>query len=144
MESAKQLNGLPATALCVAVVEDDATARDIMQSLLRLDGCQVVTAADGQSGVDAILHHRPTLAFIDIGLPEMDGYDVARCIREQLTSDAVYLVALTSYGSEHDRLAALAAGFDEHLVKPLNVDDMYRVVRQLRDRSELVTHQRPK
>jgi CheY-like chemotaxis protein len=123
-----------AATLRVAIVEDNSIARDLMKMLLELDGSSVTAAADGISGVEMILKERPDVAFIDIGLPELDGYQVARRIREALPTGDVYLVALTGYGDDDDRRASLEAGFDEHFVKPLMADDLHRLLRALRDR----------
>ena len=100
----------------------------MLQTILKLDGFQVEVAKDGQQGLEAILAHRPNVALIDIGLPGLDGYEVARRVREQLSRSDVHLVALTGYGQAKDREAAFQAGFDEHLVKPVNPDDLARVM----------------
>jgi CheY-like chemotaxis protein len=121
-------------ALRVAIVEDNSAARDLMKMLLELDGSSVTAAADGIAGVEMILRERPDVAFIDIGLPELDGYQVAHRIRETLPSGDVYLVALTGYGDDDDRRASLEAGFDEHLVKPVKTDDLRGLLRALRNR----------
>ncbi|HEV2972945.1 MAG TPA: response regulator [Pirellulales bacterium] len=122
------------TALRVAVVEDNSAARELMKMLLELDGSFVTAAADGVAGVEMILRERPDVAFIDIGLPDLDGHQVARHIREELPKGDIYLVALTGYGDEDDRRASLEAGFNEHLVKPLKADDLHGLLRALRDR----------
>ncbi len=102
-----------------------------MCCLLHLAGYEALSAADGRAGAELVLAERPEVAFVDIGLPEIDGYQVARQIREGCPSGSVYLVALTGYDSDADRRAAIAAGFDEHLVKPLNVEEMYRVLEKV-------------
>jgi two-component system CheB/CheR fusion protein len=112
----------------VLVVEDNADSRNMLQTLLKLDGFQVEVAEDGQQGLDAILAQRPDVALIDIGLPELDGYEVARRVRKQLSRSEVRLVALTGYGQAKDREAVFQAGFDEHLVKPVNPQDLARVL----------------
>ncbi len=112
----------------VLVVEDNADSRNMLQTLLKLDGFQVEVAEDGQQGLDAILAQLPDVALIDIGLPELDGYEVARRVRKQLGKSVVRLVALTGYGQAKDREAVFQAGFDEHLVKPVNPHDLARVL----------------
>ena len=112
----------------VLVVEDNADSRNTLQTLLKLDGFQVEVAEDGQQGLDAILAQLPDVALIDIGLPELDGYEVARRVRKQLGKSVVRLVALTGYGQAKDREAVFQAGFDEHLVKPVNPQDLARVL----------------
>ena len=76
-------------------------------------------AADGAQGLEAIERWRPEVALIDVGLPDMDGYEVARRVR-RAAGNALKLVALTGYGQERDRAEALAAGFDLHLTKPVS------------------------
>lgn len=112
----------------VLLVEDNPDSRDMLQTILKLDGFQVEVAKDGQQGLEAILAQRPNVALIDIGLPGLDGYEVARRVRKQLSRSEVHLVALTGYGQAKDREAAFQAGFDEHLVKPVNPMDLARVM----------------
>jgi CheY-like chemotaxis protein len=80
----------------------------------------VEAAVDGQEGITKALAWNPNVAVVDIGLPVLDGYEVARQVRSAL-GPAVYLVALTAYGQPEDRKAALQAGFDAHLTKPANL-----------------------
>jgi two-component system CheB/CheR fusion protein len=108
----------PASCLKIALVEDNADIRDTLESLLALDGHEVVTAADGTTGFRLIVEQRPHVALLDLGLPGMDGFELARNIRSTC-GDAICLVALTGYGLEEDRRAANEAGFDHHLVKPI-------------------------
>jgi PAS domain S-box-containing protein len=104
----------------VLVVEDNADAREMLCQLVRLLGHEVHEAADGLGAVDQALHLLPDLTLVDIGLPGMDGYEVARRIRAEATGRHLRLVAVTGYGLREDRERALAAGFDEHLVKPVD------------------------
>jgi two-component system CheB/CheR fusion protein len=105
----------------------------MLQTILTLDGFQVEVAEDGQQGLEAILTGRPDVALIDIGLPKLDGYEVARRVRKQLNRSEVHLVALTGYGQAKDREAVFQAGFDEHLVKPVNPEHLMRVLRTPRN-----------
>lgn len=111
----------------IAIVEDNADSREMLHSLLRMDGYEVVAARDGIEGVELILQHQPEVALVDIGLPGVDGYEVARRVREAL-GPQILLIALTGYGREEDRRAVRNAGFDEHLVKPLDPDDLIRIL----------------
>jgi len=112
----------------IVVVEDNKDGREMLRQLLEFVGHQVEEAADGPEGVEKILHWRPTIALIDIGLPGFDGYEVARRVRAGQDPDArPLLVALTGYGLDADRKAALAAGFDRHLTKPVSPKDLARV-----------------
>lgn len=111
----------------IAIVEDNSDSRDTLYSLLRMDGYDVVAARDGLEGVNLILQQQPEVALVDIGLPGIDGYELARRVRNAL-GEGIRLIALTGYGRDEDRRAVLAAGFDEHLVKPLDPDDLIRVL----------------
>jgi two-component system CheB/CheR fusion protein len=93
-----------------------------------LDGFLVESAEDGQQGLDAILQQLPNVAVIDIGLPKLDGYEVARRVREQYDKSKIYLVALTGYGQEKDRQAVFQAGFDEYLVKPVDLEKLKQIL----------------
>jgi CheY-like chemotaxis protein len=109
------------------VVEDNEDAREMLRTCLQLDGHRVVTAADGMDGLELALKSRPEIALIDIGLPRLDGYEVARRIRRALGSQMT-LIALTGYGQSEDRRRATQAGFDTHLVKPVDPDELARVL----------------
>jgi CheY-like chemotaxis protein len=106
----------------VLVIEDNADIRESLGLMLRMWGHDVEFAETGTDGLERVLDLKPDIALIDIGLPGLDGYELARSIREESTSwaRAVRLVALTGYGRESDRIRALAAGFDTHLVKPID------------------------
>jgi signal transduction histidine kinase/ActR/RegA family two-component response regulator len=105
----------------VVLVEDNADLRELTTDLLSTLGCKVELAVDGPQGVDRIVEVRPELALVDIGLPLLDGFGVARAVRDQL-GDAPYLVAVTGYGRGQDREQAAAAGFDVFVTKPLGAD----------------------
>jgi signal transduction histidine kinase/ActR/RegA family two-component response regulator len=117
-----------ATPRRVVLVEDNADARSALQQLLEFDGHTVMVAADGESGVDAIVTTLPEVALVDVGLPEMDGYAVARAVRADPRCADVTLVALTGYGQPADRERALAAGFDSHLVKPVDHEALMEIL----------------
>jgi CheY-like chemotaxis protein len=110
----------------VLVIEDNDDAREMLRNLLRLFGHEVHEACDGAVGLEEARRLRPDAALIDIGLPGMDGYEVARRIRADLPG--ARLVALTGYGQPEDRERALAAGFDVHLVKPVDPDQLQRLL----------------
>jgi signal transduction histidine kinase len=103
----------------VLVIEDHADNREMLASLLRMQGHTVAEAADGPAGVERAQSFAPEIAFVDIGLPGFDGYEVARRIRAGSNASGVHLIALTGYGQEEDRQKARDAGFDAHLVKPV-------------------------
>jgi len=102
----------------VVLVEDQDDARRMMQILLETEGVQVFPAANGVEGVTLIERIRPDLALVDLGLPLMSGYDLARRVRENPENATTRLVALSGYGQDSDIQASLEAGFDEHLTKP--------------------------
>jgi PAS domain S-box-containing protein len=104
----------------IVVVEDIDDARKMLVALLEADNYQVYSAADGEAGLQMILREKPDLAIVDIGLPKLDGYEVARRVRIQIPSSETRLVALTGYGQDSDHENVMRAGFDTHLVKPLN------------------------
>lgn len=112
----------------LALVEDQRDIREPLVELLRDDGYDIDAAPNGALGLALILEKRPDVAILDIGLPDLDGFEVARRVREAL-GRAVRLVALTGYGSDEDRRKVVDAGFDAHLVKPVTPEDVIRVVR---------------
>jgi CheY-like chemotaxis protein len=105
--------------LRVLVIEDNPDAAETLGDLLALFGHQAEIARTGADGVDVARRHPPDVVLCDIGLPEMDGYAVARELRADPMTAPIRLVALTGYGREADRDLAAAAGFDIHLVKPV-------------------------
>ncbi|MGH7322770.1 MAG: hybrid sensor histidine kinase/response regulator [Candidatus Rokuibacteriota bacterium] len=112
----------------ILLVEDNQDAREALRVLLTLRGHQVQEAADGRSGIALALAESPEVALIDIGLPEADGYEVARQVRAAPAGERIFLVALTGYGQPDDRRRTRAAGFDAHLVKPVDPDELGRVL----------------
>jgi two-component system CheB/CheR fusion protein len=102
----------------VVIVEDQDDARRMLQILLETDGLRVFTAANGLAGVECIERERPDLALVDLGLPVMSGYELARRVRQNPGNARTRLVALSGYGQDSDIQASLEAGFDEHLTKP--------------------------
>jgi CheY-like chemotaxis protein len=114
----------------VLVVEDNDDSRATLEHLLRFDGFQVLTAADGRAGLDVIRREQPDVALLDIGLPGMSGYEVAKQVRAEMDGQPIRLIALTGYGRAEDHASVMAAGFDEHLVKPVSRDDLLRVLRK--------------
>jgi two-component system CheB/CheR fusion protein len=113
---------------CIVLVEDIDDIRDMLKAIMELDGHQVTTAADGESGYDVIRDQKPDVAVIDIGLPGMDGYEVARRVRQDAGCKDVRMIALTGYGQQSDIAHALAAGFDAHLVKPIDPDALASII----------------
>ena len=112
----------------VLLIEDNADVRDGLRLLLEEWGHPVEEAADGPSGVARALEVRPNVALVDVGLPGLDGYAVARRIRAAPGGEEIRLVALTGYGQPEDRRRAFEAGFDAHLVKPVDPDELLRLL----------------
>jgi len=108
--------------LRITVVEDQGDIRELLSDALERRGYAVTAFANGRDAVMAILTSPPDVALIDIGLPELNGYEVARTVRAE--RPGVRLIALTGYGQAKDRQAAMAAGFDVHLVKPATCDQI--------------------
>ena|SRR5688572_20213002 len=117
-------------AQTILLVEDHADAREALQALLELEGYEVLTAAEGLAALDIARTKHPDIALIDIGLPGLDGYEVARRLRA-MDGFRPTLVALTGYSQPQDRRDAEAAGFDAHLVKPVDPADLTRVLATL-------------
>ena len=112
----------------VAVVEDNEDARRALTDLLEGMGLTVLPAADGQEALRLAAEENPEVFVVDIGLPGMSGYDLARILRELPGTQQRLLIALTGYGTAEDKKRAAEAGFDYHLTKPADVDQLYRLV----------------
>jgi PAS domain S-box-containing protein len=112
----------------ILIVEDSRDSRDMLRFLLEHAGHEVHEAADGPSGVEAILTVRPDIALVDVGLPGLDGFEVARRVRADARGREVRLVALTGYGLPEDHRRSREAGFDAHLVKPVDPARLVAVI----------------
>lgn len=115
----------------ILVVDDNADSADSLAMLLQYAGHEVKVASDGQIALGLSGLHKPHLILLDIGLPGMDGYEVARRLRQQPGAKDAFLVALTGYGQEHHRQEAKRAGFDHHLVKPVEVPQLMELILSL-------------
>lgn len=120
------------TSIRVLIVEDDSDIRASLVGILELDGHSVRAAADGLAGLAAMDAERFDVALLDIGLPGMNGYELARQIRAR-SDPPPFLIALTGYGRPEDRTEAAAAGFDTHLTKPFHPDELSRLLASLPD-----------
>jgi PAS domain S-box-containing protein len=112
----------------ILLVEDNIDAADALAELLRLWGHQVTIAHDGLLALEAARSVRPEVVLLDIGLPGMDGYEVARALRSLGGLEGVLLIALTGYGQESDRHRSQLAGFDHHMVKPVDVSRLRQLI----------------
>jgi CheY-like chemotaxis protein len=128
--------GLPASAAApsgwrILVVDDNADALELLVEELRLLGHDVVDAEDAERALTLACSARPEVALLDLGLPEMDGYELAQRLREIDGLAGIKLVAISGYGLGSDRARSAAAGFDEHLVKPVSIDAVQATVEHL-------------
>ena len=108
----------------VLLIEDNEDGREMMATMLAAHGFPVAQAADGLQGVAAAKARPPAAALVDIGLPGIDGYEVARRLRQDPATRGIRLIALTGYGLAEDQRRVLEAGFDQHLVKPVSMDQL--------------------
>ncbi len=108
----------------ILVVDDNVDAANTLGALLGMDGFAVTTAYDGVAAVAAASAHRPDIVVMDIGMPGMNGYDAARLIRQQPHSEKMVLIALTGWGQTTDKTLASLAGFNHHLVKPVDYESL--------------------
>jgi CheY-like chemotaxis protein len=111
----------------VLLVDDNQDARESLARLLELSGHRVRSAKDGAEGVRLAAEERPDVALVDVGLPDISGYEVAARLRAQPGGARILLAAITGYGRDQDRDAALKAGFDAHLTKPVEIAELERL-----------------
>src|SRR5262249_37784704 len=115
----------------VLVVDDNTDAADSLAMLLRLTGHEVRIVHDGPAALESAATFRPDVVLLDIGLPGMDGYAVARHLREESCTREVLLIAVSGYGQEEDQLRSRQAGFDHHLVKPVEFTALQQLLPSL-------------
>ena len=119
----------------VLIVEDNDDARDMLRSMLSLWGHEVEEARDAEEALARLAQWRPDMALVDIGLPRRDGYELARDIRSNFEGREIFLVAVTGYGQPEDHGRAMDAGFDAHLVKPVDPDRLAALIASARPRN---------
>ncbi|KWT92004.1 MULTISPECIES: response regulator [unclassified Variovorax] len=120
----------PSESLRILVVDDNHDAATVIATMLELEGHAVRTAHDGEEALSAALAHSPVVVVLDIGLPLLDGYEVARRLRAMPELASALLIAVTGYGQSEDRAAALGAGFDRHFVKPADPEALLACIRE--------------
>src|SRR5262249_41619469 len=113
----------------VLVVDDNRDAANLLAETLRFGGFEVATAFDGVEALNALKSFQADVAILDIGLPSMNGWELARQLRSVDETRAIRLIALTGYGQKTDFIASSAAGFDLHLVKPVTADRLFAALR---------------
>lgn len=120
----------PARSLRVLIVDDNRDAAETLRDLLELWGNEVAVCASGPEGIARAVEWQPDVVLLDIGLPGMDGYAVAAELRRDPRTASLHLIAVTGYGLEEDRLSAFQAGFDAHLIKPVDPEELRRQLEQ--------------
>jgi two-component system CheB/CheR fusion protein len=128
VDAVKVSQPISTQSLRILVVDDNVDAAESIAMLLSMDGHEVRSVHDAQRALNLAAEFRPDLVLLDIGLPGMDGYEVARRLRSRPESSRVRLVAVTGYGQQEDRDRAHDAGFDQHLVKPVEPEALNAVL----------------
>jgi CheY-like chemotaxis protein len=118
----------PGARRTVLVADDNRDAADTLALLLDMDGYETAVAYGGQQALDSIRQNRPDAVILDIGMPDLNGYEVARRIREEDWARNLLLLAITGWGHPDDVARAKAAGFNEHLTKPVDADSVVRLL----------------
>jgi CheY-like chemotaxis protein len=126
--------------LRVLVIDDCRDAAGTLAILLRASGHEVLVAYDGREGLDVALRHCPDVVVCDIGLPALNGYEVARSIRSSPGIGHPLLIAATGYGRERDRVQVEEAGFDFHFIKPYDADRLSELFPAFGAAAEVATH----
>jgi CheY-like chemotaxis protein len=129
--AARAGDGGGGASLRVLVVDDNEDAATLMAEALALHGYATRAAFNGAEALEAAAELAPDVVLLDIGLPVMDGYEVARRLRQDGRCAAARLIAITGYGQETDRRRAVVAGFDEHLTKPVSVSQLVATIARL-------------
>src|SRR5690606_27738593 len=117
----------------VLIVDDNDDAADALRMVLEVEGRRVEAAYSASEGLEAFDRFEPDVVLLDIGLPETDGYAVARAIRARPRGHETVLYALTGWAQEEDRQRAFEAGFDEHLTKPVDMETLRRLIAEGRE-----------
>jgi CheY-like chemotaxis protein len=112
----------------ILIVDDNKDSADSLALLLEITGNQTYMAHDGIEAVEAIEKHRPEVVLLDIGLPKLDGHEVCRRVRAQPWGKDILVIALTGWGQEDDRRKSEEAGFDGHLVKPVDYERLLKLL----------------
>lgn len=127
-ESRKSIGVASSAPRRILIVDDNVDSADSLGQILELSGNEVRTANDGEAGIAAAAQFQPDVVLMDIGMPKLNGYEAARRIRQHPSGAAMLLVALTGWGQEDDRQKSADAGFNHHLVKPVDVDALIKLM----------------
>ncbi len=114
----------------IMVVDDNVDAAESLAMMLELDGHSVIRAHDGRTAIALASNERPSVMLLDIGLPDIDGYELARRLRALPEADAALLIAVTGYGQAEDRRRAEDAGFDRYLIKPIEFESLRSMLQE--------------
>ena len=120
----------------ILIVDDNRDSADSLAMLMQITNNEAYIAHDGVEAVEAIEKHRPEVVLLDIGLPKLDGHEVCRHVRTQPWGKDIVIIALTGWGQEADRRKSQEAGFDGHLVKPIDYDELMELLASLTDNSK--------
>lgn len=133
-QSAVPVAAPPHAVRRIALIEDNEDAREALAAALEIHGHELLPAGGAEAALELCADQNPDVFIIDIGLPGMNGLDLARALRRLPCGNDAFLIALSGYGAEQDKAAAVAAGFDAHVTKPADVEDIERLLRQPRVR----------
>ena len=115
--------------LCALVVDDNADAASTLAQVLRVMGCDASFLTDPRLALEEALRLRPHIAFLDLGMPHLSGYDLARTLRQHFSPEEMKIVAVSGHGSPEDRQASRQAGFDAHVQKPADLDLVHSILK---------------
>ena len=112
----------------IVIADDNEDSAQSFAMLLSFSGHEVRIALDGEAALDALRDFRPDVAFLDIGMPRLSGYEVAEAVRAEPWGNEIKLIAVTGWGQPDDKLRAHSAGFDQHLIKPIDPAEVDRLL----------------
>jgi CheY-like chemotaxis protein len=118
--------------LNILIADDNLDSVESLGMLLSACGYKVHLAHDGAEAVEVAVRIQPEVVILDIGMPRLNGYDAARCIRELAWAADALLIAITGWGQEQDKQRSIAAGFDHHLIKPVDANELERLLQAFR------------
>ena len=119
------------TPRCLLIADDNADAAESLAMLLRMEGHEVVVVSNGRDALHAVSAVRPSVVVLDIGMPDISGYEVARQLRQTEEGRSLTLIAVTGWGQERDKLRAREAGFDHHFTKPIDPNTLLELVSRM-------------
>lgn len=115
----------------ILVADDNRAGTDSMAMLLELDGHQTANAYDGVEALTIAESLRPEIILLDIGMPRLNGYEVAQRLRAEAWGKNIVIIAMSGWGQEKDQQRSRASGFDRHLIKPVNPEDLAKLIAEL-------------